>query len=143
MGRPFLQRLTGSGESGQPASAFPISPEEAYETSPSSPTTTVRAVVCATPGCGVHFALRSSAESKTFHGRTGDATLFRAVVNVRHLEVSVRQLATGTHTVSDVACVGCSRIAGWYYLECPDSTQSFKLHKYVLENAFFKRVMIH
>jgi len=44
-----------------------------------------------------------------------------------------RQLVTGAHTVSDLACRGCDQTIGWKYVAAEEEGQRYKVGKFILE----------
>lgn len=50
-----------------------------------------------------------------------------------------RQLVTGSHTVSDIACRFCHTVLGWKYLAAEEESQKYKVGKFIVES---KRVSV-
>ncbi|EFE42201.1 hypothetical protein TRV_03043 [Trichophyton verrucosum HKI 0517] len=86
---------------------------------------------------------------KGFTGRHGRAYLV-ADPKAPHPALSVlantvahravpRQLVTGSHTVSDIACRFCHTVLGWKYLAAEEESQKYKVGKFIVES---KRVSV-
>jgi hypothetical protein len=71
--------------------------------------------------------------SASFHGNGGPAILIGRVINVCEKEVVSRQMNTGIHRVSDIACVGCDALLGWKYVDTDEIEQKYKIDKYLLD----------
>ncbi|KAI0088125.1 yippee zinc-binding/DNA-binding /Mis18, centromere assembly-domain-containing protein [Irpex rosettiformis] len=83
--------------------------------------------------CAATIALQDELISKSFAGRDGRGYLMHSATNLKMGKKEDRSLLTGTHTVSDVFCLGCNERMGWYYVKAPDNTQKYKEGKYLLE----------
>ncbi|KAI0339928.1 yippee-domain-containing protein [Trametopsis cervina] len=83
--------------------------------------------------CSATLALQDELISKAFSGRDGRGFLMHSATNVRLGKKEDRSLLTGTHTVSDVFCLGCEARIGWFYVKAPDNSQKYKEGKYLLE----------
>ncbi|EGD98748.1 yippee family protein [Trichophyton tonsurans CBS 112818] len=99
--------------------------------------------------CAATICLASQVISKGFTGRHGRAYLV-ADPKAPHPALSVlantvahravpRQLVTGSHTVSDIACRFCHTVLGWKYLAAEEESQKYKVGKFIVES---KRVSI-
>lgn len=89
--------------------------------------------------CHIHLASHSSIVSKAFQGRTGQAFLFDAVVNVETGPVEERNLITGLHKVCDIYCKSCRAVIGWKYEEAQDPEQKYKEGKFIIEKAYMTK----
>ncbi|CZS92372.1 hypothetical protein WAI453_000238 [Rhynchosporium graminicola] len=108
--------------------------------------------------CSSDIAFASQIVSKGFTGRHGRAYL----VSLPPLSVSLsgnktqdkdatmlantkigrsvnRELLTGQHVVADVSCAVCNEVLGWKYLDAKETSQKYKIGKYILE---MKRVVV-
>lgn len=99
--------------------------------------------------CLTDLCLTSQIISKGFTGRHGRAYLVappslppgealnsRAAGNLpnTHIHKPVpRQLVTGGHTVSDISCAQCGSVLGWKYVAAEESSQRYKVGKFILE----------
>ncbi|EFQ98914.1 yippee family protein [Nannizzia gypsea CBS 118893] len=99
--------------------------------------------------CAASICLASQVISKGFTGRHGRAYLI-ADPKAPHPALSVlantvahravpRQLVTGSHTVSDIACRFCHTVLGWKYLAAEEESQKYKVGKFIVES---KRVSL-
>ncbi|KAJ5172252.1 hypothetical protein N7492_004845 [Penicillium capsulatum] len=101
--------------------------------------------------CATHLCLTSQIISKGFTGRHGRAYLVSAEQVASAVSVSassspttslpntvlqhpvLRQLVTGTHTVSDITCAVCGTVVGWKYVAAEEESQRYKVGKFILE----------
>ncbi|RCI12837.1 hypothetical protein L249_0972 [Ophiocordyceps polyrhachis-furcata BCC 54312] len=98
--------------------------------------------------CSTDVALASHIVSKGFTGRHGRAFLVtppappaeQTLANIRVGRSEDRQLVTGWHVVADIFCATCSRKLGWKYVDAKESSQRYKVGKYILE---VERVVTH
>ncbi|KAK2814200.1 hypothetical protein FQN49_008266 [Arthroderma sp. PD_2] len=94
--------------------------------------------------CAATICLTSQVISKGFTGRHGRAYLvsdpkaahpaLSALANTVTHRAVPRQLVTGAHTVSDIACRFCHTVLGWKYLAAEDETQKYKVGKFIVES---------
>ncbi|KAI9891932.1 MAG: hypothetical protein M1814_002317 [Vezdaea aestivalis] len=132
---PFFRRRTSS------TSAESTSPPTTPSAYASAPHTTY--LQCAS--CGADLCLSSQIISKGFTGRHGRAYLVRPHVspappspgavlpNTSTGPPVPRQLVTGAHTVSDIACTGCRSVLGWKYVAAEEEAQRYKVGMCILE----------
>lgn len=101
--------------------------------------------------CATHLCFTSQIISKGFTGRHGRAYLVSAEQVATAVSVSasssptaslpntilqhpvLRQLVTGTHTVSDISCAVCGTVVGWKYVAAEEESQRYKVGKFILE----------
>lgn len=101
--------------------------------------------------CAAHLCLTSQIISKGFTGRYGRAYLVSSEPVASAVSVSasssptaslpntvlqhpvLRQLVTGTHTVSDTTCSTCGTVLGWKYVAAEEESQRYKVGKFILE----------
>ncbi|SPN97317.1 related to yippee family protein [Cephalotrichum gorgonifer] len=100
--------------------------------------------------CSADLAFATQIISKGFTGRHGRAYLVappaaaaesarassrsdRDIVNVSVGRCESRQLVTGWHTVADITCVICGTKLGWKYVDAKESSQHYKVGKFILE----------
>ncbi|KAM5492912.1 hypothetical protein MaudMau93_001006 [Microsporum audouinii] len=94
--------------------------------------------------CAADICLASQVISKGFTGRHGRAYLvadpkaahpaLSALANTIAHRAVPRQLVTGAHTVSDIACRFCHTIIGWKYLAAEEEGQKYKVGKFIVES---------
>lgn len=85
--------------------------------------------------CRTHLCPFPGIISKAFTGRQGRAVLCANVANVLVGRPHERMLATGMHTVADIACMTCNSTIGWKYVAAHEPTQKYKVGKYILETG--------
>ncbi|KAF3492052.1 yippee family protein [Arthroderma uncinatum] len=94
--------------------------------------------------CAATICLTSQVVSKGFTGRHGRAYLVAdpkaahpaasALANTVAHRAVARQLVTGAHTVSDIACRFCHSVLGWKYIAAEDESQKYKVGKFIVES---------
>ncbi|KAF0979262.1 hypothetical protein FDP41_001605 [Naegleria fowleri] len=89
--------------------------------------------------CNSHLSMNDEIISKHFHGRFGKAYLFNKAINVTTGPCEERQLMTGLHVVCDIYCVNCKANVGWKYKKAYESSEQYKVGKFVLEKAKLKK----
>merc|ERR1712113_452202 len=89
--------------------------------------------------CGAHLALHDDIVSKAFQGRNGRAYLFANCVNYSLGPKEDRMLMTGMHTVCDIFCNRCNSQLGWTYIEAYETSQKYKIGKFIVEKAKMMR----
>lgn len=94
--------------------------------------------------CASEIAFAAQIVSKGFTGRHGRAYLVggvagRELVNTKTGRSVTRELLTGTHVVADVSCVICGTVLGWKYVDAKETSQMYKIGKFILET---KRVVM-
>ena len=62
------------------------------------------------------------------------------LLNITTHAPSRRQLVTGLHVVADISCCVCGRVLGWKYVDASETSQRYKIGKFILET---KRVVSH
>ncbi|KAG6084804.1 hypothetical protein E4U15_001466 [Claviceps sp. LM218 group G6] len=104
--------------------------------------------------CSTDLAFTAQIISKGFTGRYGHAYLVApgpaqssaiedaqpSLLNIRVGRSEDRQLVTGWHTVADIFCSMCACNLGWKYVDAQESSQMYKVGKYILE---MERVVKH
>lgn len=116
----FTSQIVSKGFHGRHGRAFLVSPPNALSTSP--------------PVSGLFptpKVLQFSAKDKN----DGDE-----LVNIRIGDSEKRQLVTGQHTVADIWCTICDAKLGWKYVDAKESSQQYKVGKFILET---RRVVMH
>uniref|UniRef100_A0A915EBU3 Yippee domain-containing protein n=1 Tax=Ditylenchus dipsaci TaxID=166011 RepID=A0A915EBU3_9BILA len=88
--------------------------------------------------CGTYLSNRKEIISHTFRGATGQAYLFRSVVNIKVSKVETRYMITGQHMVRDVFCKNCRSKLGWMYEFACDHDQSYKEGHVILERKLLR-----
>ncbi|KAH8178966.1 yippee zinc-binding/DNA-binding /Mis18, centromere assembly domain-containing protein [Sarocladium implicatum] len=89
--------------------------------------------------CSTDLAFASQIVSKGFTGRHGRAFLVgpvpgqQSLLNLRVGRNENRQLVTGWHVVADISCGICSTKLGWKYVDAKESSQKYKIGKFILE----------
>lgn len=96
--------------------------------------------VCA--GCKTYLASKKQIVSTTFRGATGQAYLFRSVVNVVYSALECRNMITGAHMVRDVSCKCCDAKLGWMYEFAVESNQTYKEGHTILERKLLEEVEV-
>ncbi|KAH9247340.1 hypothetical protein BASA81_015057 [Batrachochytrium salamandrivorans] len=89
--------------------------------------------------CHAHLASGGEICSRDFHGASGKAYLFNTAINTSLSNPEQRRLRTGMHTVTDAACVQCGNVVGWRYVAAVDTSQQYKVGKFVLELSRVRR----
>ncbi|KAL3117162.1 hypothetical protein niasHT_007565 [Heterodera trifolii] len=83
--------------------------------------------------CKTYLTNRRELISHTFRGATGQAYLFRNVVNIVMAKVESRFMITGQHMVRDVFCKICNGKLGWMYEFAHEPQQQYKEGRVILE----------
>ncbi|CAI2350894.1 unnamed protein product [Caenorhabditis sp. 36 PRJEB53466] len=86
--------------------------------------------------CSVYLADKSSCQSTEFTGITGQAYLFKNVVNVSYGPMDLREMRTGNHYVRDVSCQSCDTKLGWMYELAPKNEERYKEGSVILERVY-------
>lgn len=77
--------------------------------------------------------------SKDFWGNNGRAYFVKKVINVKEdgykLEKTMR---TGDYTITSILCAQCNFVIGWKYLSSVESSERYKINKYVIEEKLLK-----
>lgn len=90
--------------------------------------------------CSAHMTAGKDIVSREFHGSSGKAYLFSTAINAALGPHEERKLRTGMHTVCDVRCIQCDTYLGWKYIAAVDTSQRYKVNKYVFELAHVRRM---
>lgn len=85
--------------------------------------------------CRTHLTSHEQIISKSFHGRGGRAFLLNSVVNFSTGPAQERMLITGVHVVRDIKCNGCNQVIGWKYEDALESSQRYKIGKFIVEKV--------
>jgi len=72
-------------------------------------------------------------ESELSSSPTATSSATRDLVNIRVGKPENRQLVTGWHTVADITCLVCHSKLGWKYVDAKESSQKYKVGKFILE----------
>ncbi|KAK3947647.1 yippee zinc-binding/DNA-binding /Mis18, centromere assembly-domain-containing protein [Pseudoneurospora amorphoporcata] len=101
--------------------------------------------------CASDIAFTSQIISKGFTGRHGRAYLVSPTAPGFHHQSPAKKttelpnilteapesrcLVTGQHTVADITCAVCGTKLGWKYVDAKESSQKYKVGKFILESA--------
>ncbi|KAL7077608.1 hypothetical protein ACQ4LE_003464 [Meloidogyne hapla] len=88
--------------------------------------------------CKTYLSNKKEILSHTFRGATGQAFLFRTVVNIVTSKAESRFMITGQHIVRDVFCKNCNFKLGWMYEFAHEPTQSYKEGHIILERKLLE-----
>lgn len=83
--------------------------------------------------CNTYLSNKKEILSSTFRGATGQAYLFRTVVNIATSKTEPRFMITGQHIVRDVFCKNCNFKLGWMYEFALEPQQCYKEGRVILE----------
>ena len=83
---------------------------------------------------------RSSPGSGFFHhqGQSPSANKSKKTTDLPNILTEApesRRLVTGQHTVADITCAVCGTKLGWKYVDAKESSQKYKVGKFILECA--------
>ncbi len=77
---------------------------------------------------------------QNFRGQHGKAYLFNKVVNISEGPPGERNMTTGKHIVRDIRCRQCGEVVGWKYDWAYESTEKYKVDKFILEQELLSQV---
>lgn len=93
--------------------------------------------------CRTNLANHDELVSRSFQGNYGRAYLFNSVINITCGPAVQRELATGSHAVSDISCENCQTVLGWRYEKAFKESEKYKEGKYIIELAHVVRENKH
>ncbi|KAL0475850.1 yippee zinc-binding/DNA-binding /Mis18, centromere assembly domain-containing protein [Neurospora intermedia] len=73
--------------------------------------------------------------SSLIHHPSPAATRTTELPNIFTEAPEIRRLVTGQHTVADITCAVCGTKLGWKYVDAKESSQKYKVGKFILECA--------
>ncbi|TID17274.1 hypothetical protein CANINC_004038 [Pichia inconspicua] len=76
--------------------------------------------------------------SRDFWGSHGKAYFVKQVINTKECCEIKTTMRTGVYTIGLLSCAQCGDSIGWKYLDSMESSQSYKIDKYVIEEKSLK-----
>ncbi|EGV63740.1 hypothetical protein PSN45_004192 [Yamadazyma tenuis] len=105
--------------------------EEDYESSDT------QIIVCAE--CSCHLCLSSLVISDSFSSISGQAYFVDKLINISaDKEIEETQMRTGLYWVKKIRCHQCMNVLGWSYVKSASSRESYKVGKFVIEDAYIR-----
>ena len=85
--------------------------------------------------CGTFISIIENVICPHYLAPSGQAVLFKKVVNVTYGDREEREMITGCYVVRDVYCKRCTTNLGWRYETARELSQKFKGKHTALEQA--------
>ncbi|GMM30634.1 Moh1 protein [Martiniozyma asiatica (nom. inval.)] len=93
--------------------------------------------------CATDISSSESVISNQFTGKHGDALFVSHVCNVTLDDEEWRYMTSGRYGVSTIRCAQCGTDVGWKYVKSEDTSQTYKVGKYVIEKGILDEYVLN